>query len=78
MLCYVDLYRARVVRVDITSPGPPSSWADVIPQHPKHLLQSAVALKGDALVVRHLADVKAALALHKLSSGERVQVRPDR
>lgn len=69
----LDAARYRVVRVDITCPGPPSSWADVIPQHPKHLLQSAVALKGDALVVRHLADVKAALALHKLSSGERVQ-----
>jgi hypothetical protein len=64
-----------VVRVDLSAPGPPSSWPDIIPQHPKDLLQSAVALKGDALVVRHLRDVKAALALHKLSSGDKVQVR---
>jgi hypothetical protein len=61
--------------VDLASPGAPATWRDVIPQHAKDLLQSAVALKGDALVVRHLRDVKAALALHKLSSGDKVQVR---
>ncbi len=60
--------------MQLSNPGPPSSWADIIPQHPKDLLQSAVALKGDELVVRHLRDVKAALALHKLSTGEKVQV----
>jgi hypothetical protein len=67
-----------VVTVDLESPGAPSTWRDIIPQHPKDLLQSAVALKGDALVVRHLRDVKAALALHKLSSGDKVQVSASR
>lgn len=47
----------------------------MLPQHPHDLLQSAVALQGDELVVRHLRDVKAALATHKLSTGELVQVR---
>eukprot|EP00878_Enallax_costatus_P029867 GHUV01032432.1.p1 GENE.GHUV01032432.1~~GHUV01032432.1.p1 ORF type:complete len:735 (+),score=227.44 GHUV01032432.1:207-2411(+) len=65
--------RYRVVRVNLSSAGDPSSWPDVIPQHPKDLLQSAVALQGDELVVRHLRDVKGALARHKLSTGELVQ-----
>lgn len=42
----------RVVRAELGNPGAPSSWPDVIPQHPKDLLQSAVALQGDELVIR--------------------------
>jgi hypothetical protein len=40
-----------------------------VPQHPKDLLQSAVALQGDNLMLRYLRDVRAALALHRLSDG---------
>lgn len=36
-----------------------------MPQHPKDLLQSAVALKGDNLALRYLRDVRGALSLHK-------------
>lgn len=45
----------RVVRADLAQPGAPSSWADVIPQHDKDLLQSALALKGDELIIRSVA-----------------------
>jgi prolyl oligopeptidase len=56
----LDAPRYRVVRADLgqaaadssSSSSGPSSWPDVIPQHPKDLLQSALALKGDELVVR--------------------------
>lgn len=58
-------YTLRVVRAELPAPGPPASWADVVPHHPKDLLQSAVALKGDNLALRYLKDVRSTLALHK-------------
>ncbi|KIZ07661.1 prolyl endopeptidase [Monoraphidium neglectum] len=61
--------RYRVVKAQLPAPGPPSSWPDVVPQHPKDLLQSAVALEGDNLVLRYLRDVRGTLALHRLSDG---------
>lgn len=64
--------RYRVVRAQLPQPGPPSEWPDVVPQHAKDLLQSAVALKGDNLVLRYLRDVRGTLALHKLSDGSLV------
>lgn len=56
----LDAPRYRVVRADLTqaadssgsSSSSPASWPDVIPQHPKDLLQSALALQGDELIVR--------------------------
>ena len=56
---------SRVVRAQLPQPGPPSAWPDVVAHHPKDLLQSAVALKGDNLVLRYLRDVRGTLALHK-------------
>lgn len=53
------------MRAELPAPGPPASWADVVPHHPKDLLQSAVALKGDNLALRYLKDVRSTLALHK-------------
>lgn len=40
------------MRADLGQGGSPSSWPDVIPQHPKDLLQSALALEGDELIIR--------------------------
>ena len=64
---------SRVVQAQLPAPGPPGGWADVVPQHPKDLLQSAVALAGDNLVLRYLRDVRGALALHRC--GPRACVR---
>lgn len=61
--------RYRVVRTDISSPSPPTSWSDVIPQHPQDLLQWAVLLQGGLLAVCYLHDVKAKLQLHRFSDG---------
>lgn len=61
-LCRPSLLPSRthsVVKAQLPSPGAPTSWPDVIPQHPKDLLQGAVALKGDRLVTRYLRDVTA-------------------
>lgn len=57
------------------SSGAPA-WKDIIPQHPKDLLKSAVALKGDFLLVRYLKDVAGTLQLHQLSSGKLLQEVP--
>ncbi|KAL6754676.1 prolyl oligopeptidase [Haematococcus lacustris] len=61
--------RYKVVACDVRTPSPPSSWCDLIPEHPRDVLKSAVALKGDALVVRYLRDVRGALQLRSLASG---------
>ena len=63
----------RVVSTSIAEPSAPVTWTDIIPQHSKDLLQSAVALKGDFLVTRYLRDVVGVLQLHKLSTGEMLQ-----
>jgi hypothetical protein len=45
----------RVVRAELADAAAaqdPKAWPDIIPQHEKDLLQSAVALKGDELVIR--------------------------
>jgi len=63
----------RVVSTSIAEPSAAVTWTDVIPQHSKDLLQSAVALKGDFLVTRYLRDVVGVLQLHKLSTGEMLQ-----
>jgi hypothetical protein len=34
----------RVVIVTLAPPGPPCTWADINPQHPKDLLQHALPL----------------------------------
>jgi hypothetical protein len=39
------------VTVDISSPSP--KWTDLVPQHERDVLVSALALKGDHLVVRY-------------------------
>lgn len=72
----LDAPRYRVVKAEMPHPGPPSSWPDVVPHHPKDLLQSAVALKGDNLVLRYLRDVRGTLALHRLTDGHLVQEFP--
>jgi prolyl oligopeptidase len=52
------------------------AWKDILPHHPKDLLKSAVALKGDFLLARYLKDVAGTLQLHQLSSGKLLQDVP--
>jgi prolyl oligopeptidase len=72
----LDAPRYRVVQTDLTAPGEPETWRDVIPQHHKDLLQWASALKGDSLVVCYLRDVRSALELRSLATGNLRAVLP--
>jgi prolyl oligopeptidase len=61
----------KLVRVDISSPDlkPHDQWPALVEEHDKDVLQSAVALKGDHLVLRYLHDVRGKLELRSLSTG---------
>ncbi|KAG7670094.1 putative Prolyl endopeptidase [Nannochloris sp. 'desiccata'] len=48
----------------------PESWAELIPEHPKDVLQWASRLKGDFMVCCYMKDVKSSLQLRKFSTGE--------
>eukprot|EP00891_Asterochloris_glomerata_P009877 jgi/Astpho2/9877/fgenesh1_pm.00152_%23_2_t len=61
--------RCRIVKVDLSNPGPLSDWQDVVSQHEKDLLEWACALKGDNLVTCYLADVRSQLQLRSLATG---------
>ncbi len=53
---YLCVTACRVVRTDIEFPSSPSGWQDVIPEHPKDLLDWAAALKVtacSALLLQH-------------------------
>lgn len=41
----------RLVTVDVSSPSP--KWTDLVPEHERDVLESALALKGDHLIVRY-------------------------
>ena len=66
----LDAPRYRVVRCPtISDPGAPASWPDVIPQHPKDLLQWACLLKGGLMAVCWLRDVVSKLELRAWADG---------
>jgi prolyl oligopeptidase len=48
----------------------PETWEELIPEHPKDVLQWASRLKGDFMVTCYLKDVKSSLQLRKFSTGE--------
>ena len=55
-------YRLVVGSVEAGPPvPPPSTWPDLVPQHPANTMQWAAATQGDTLLVEYLEDVKAAL-----------------
>ena len=41
----------RIVKVDLSNPGPHSEWQDVVPQHDKDLLEWACALKVSSQLI---------------------------
>ncbi|KAJ8534959.1 hypothetical protein K7X08_016687 [Anisodus acutangulus] len=56
----------KLVRVDLKEPG---SWSDIIPEDDKDVLESAVAVNENQLVVSYLSDVKNVLQLRDLKTG---------
>lgn len=56
----------KLVRVDVKEPG---SWCDVIQEDENDVLESAVAVNNNQLVVNYLSDVKSVLQLRDIKTG---------
>ncbi|XP_019173675.1 PREDICTED: prolyl endopeptidase-like isoform X2 [Ipomoea nil] len=56
----------KLVRVDVKEPG---CWCDVIQEDEKDVLESAVAVNNNQLVVNYLSDVKSVLQLRDIRTG---------
>ncbi|VFQ76377.1 unnamed protein product [Cuscuta campestris] len=61
-----DAPKYKLVRSDIKEPG---SWLDVIAEDEKDVLESAVAVNKNQLVVSYLRDVKHVLQLRNIDTG---------
>lgn len=61
-----DAPKYKLVQVDLKEP---SKWVDLIPEDEKDVLESAVAVNGNQLIVSYLSDVKYALQVRDLKSG---------
>ena len=70
--------RYRLAVGDLNSTTPPTSWPDLVPQHPRDLLQWARAAAGDALLLGWLHDVSSVLEHRSLATGALVRsISPD-
>ena len=61
--------RYRLIVGDLASTTPLSAWPDLVPQHPRDLLQWAHAAAGDALLVGWLRDAVSAAEHRSLATG---------
>ncbi|XP_016546458.2 prolyl endopeptidase isoform X1 [Capsicum annuum] len=61
-----DAPKYKLVRVDLTKPD---SWSDIIQEDEKDVLESAVAVNENQLVICYLSDVKNVLQLRDLKAG---------
>ncbi|XAR64242.1 Prolyl oligopeptidase [Bertholletia excelsa] len=63
----------KLVRVDLKEP---SVWTDVLPEAEKDVLESAVAVNVNQLIVSYLSDVKSVLQLRDLKTGSLLHPLP--
>ncbi|KAL3505453.1 hypothetical protein ACH5RR_035294 [Cinchona calisaya] len=61
-----DAPRYKLVRVDLKEP---TSWTEVLQESEKDVLESAVAVNGNHIIVNYLRDVKNVLQLRDLKTG---------
>lgn len=59
--------RYKLIRVDLRYP---ESWSDVVPESGKDVLESAVCVNGNQILVSYLSDVKYVLQVRDLQSGK--------
>ncbi|XP_048469072.1 prolyl endopeptidase-like [Rhincodon typus] len=64
----LDAPRYRVLNINLEQPAP-SQWKQLIPQHPKDVLDWATCVNYKYLVVNYLKDVKDILQLYDLATG---------
>ncbi|KAK2995129.1 hypothetical protein RJ640_020769 [Escallonia rubra] len=62
----MDAPKYKLVRVDLKEP---STWTEVLQEAEKDVLESAIAVNGDQMVVSYLSDVKHVLQLRNLETG---------
>ncbi|KAI3464749.1 hypothetical protein Pfo_021412 [Paulownia fortunei] len=62
-----DAPRNKLVRVDLKEP---SSWTEVLQEDKKDVLESAMAVNGNQIVVNYLSDVKNVLQIRDLRTGD--------
>ncbi|CAI8600168.1 unnamed protein product [Vicia faba] len=61
-----DAPKYKLVRVDLKNPN---TWADVLQESKNDVLESAVAVNGNQLIVSYLSDVKHLLQVRDLKTG---------
>ncbi|KAI3460440.1 hypothetical protein Pfo_017103 [Paulownia fortunei] len=61
-----DAPRNKLVRVDLKEP---TSWTEVLQEDKKDVLESALAVNGNQIVLNYLSDVKNVLQLRDLETG---------
>lgn len=70
----LDAPRYRLVRTELSGESPASvAWEDLLAQHEQELLESAVPLAGELMVVEYLRDVRSVLQLRSLATAELVE-----
>lgn len=68
-----DAPKYKLVRVDLEKPN---TWADVLPESDKDVLESAYAVNGNQLIVSYLSDVKHLIQVRDLKSGSLLHELP--
>lgn len=61
-----DAPKYKLVRVDLKEPG---TWTEILQEAEKDVLESAVAVNGNQVLVSYLSDVKYILQLRDLKTG---------
>ncbi|CAH8647402.1 unnamed protein product [Heterobilharzia americana] len=67
----LDAPMYKIIRINLANPDR-QHWKDVIPHNADSLLQSAVCVNNDKLILCHLQDVKSCLSVYKLLTGEKI------
>lgn len=68
-----DAPRKKLIRIDLNEP---SFWTEVLQEDKKDVLESAVAVNGNQIVVNYLSDVKNVLQLRDLKTGTFLHLLP--
>ncbi|CAK9178360.1 unnamed protein product [Ilex paraguariensis] len=68
-----DAPKYKLVRVDLKEPD---SWTEVLQEAEKDVLESAVAVNGNKILVNYLSDVKHVLQLRDLKTGNMLHYLP--
>lgn len=62
----------RIVRLDIHRPEP-ENWIDIVPEHGKDVLDTAICVHGNKLAIIYIRDVINVIVLHQLQSGQLIR-----